>query len=119
MKYLFWFLWWFLTTSVWAIILTLPPSDGNKDIVLPWPTQVESNADVVINYIKLANDYLRFAMIVVAFAVLVWMGFKLFTNEAGSDEAKNVMKNGFIALWSGIVIILFSYTIVRLVINLL
>lgn len=85
-------------SSVGAIRLTLPPSDGNKDIAVTGPTQVESNADLVINYIKLANDYLWFAMIVVAFAVLVWMGFKLLTNDAGSDEAKNVLKNGFQAL---------------------
>ena len=108
-----------LVSSTNAIRLTLPPSDGNRDIAVTWPTQVESNANLIYNYIKLVNDYLRIAMIVISFIVLVWMGFKLMTNEAGTDGAKEALKNGFTSLWIGLAIILFSYTVVRLVINLL
>jgi len=41
------------------------------------------------------------------------------TNEAGSDNAKKVLKDGMLSAWAGIIIIMLSYTIVRLVINLL
>ena len=57
----------------YALRVTVPPSDGNQDIVLAGPTQIESNSDIILNYIKLINDYLRLAMIVVSFGVLVWM----------------------------------------------
>lgn len=106
-----------LIPSVSALRVVVPPSDGNQDIAVTGPTQIESNSDIVLNYIKLINEYLRIAMIVVSFGVLVWMGFKLFTNEAGTDGAKDVLKNWFTWLAAGIILILFSYTIVRLVIN--
>lgn len=97
--------------------LTLPGTHGSKDLNVP-QTRVTSNADFVYRYIQLANEYLWFAMVVVAFAVFVWMGYKLITNEAGTDSAKQTLKNGFVALSAGVVIVLFSYTVVRLVINL-
>ena len=62
-----------LSSSVSAIRVVVPPSDGNPDITLAGPTQIESNPDIILNYIKLINEYLRIAMIVVSFAVLVWM----------------------------------------------
>jgi hypothetical protein len=37
-------------------------------------------------------------MVVLSFAVFIRIGFKLFTNEAGTDGAKDVLKNGLIAL---------------------
>lgn len=59
-------------SSVAGIRLTLPPSDNSPDIQVTGPTQVESNADLILNYIKILNDYLWIAMIVVAFAIVVW-----------------------------------------------
>jgi hypothetical protein len=41
------------------------------------------------------------------------------TNEAGSDNAKKVLKEGILSAGAGILLIMLSYTIVRLVINLL
>ncbi len=122
MKYNFSFFLSFLSlvmSSVWAITLTLPATDGNKDIILTWPTQVESQSDLIVWYIQLLNQYLWFAMVVLLFVLLVWIGFKLMTNEAWSDDAKTVLKNGLMSAWAGIMIIVLSYTIVRLVINIL
>jgi hypothetical protein len=104
---------------VWAITLTVPPTDGNQDIVLTGPTQIESQSDLITWYIQLVNQYLRFAMIVLLFVLLVWIWFKLMTNEAGSDNAKKVLKDWILSAWAGIILIMLSYTIVRLVINLL
>ncbi len=119
MKYIVPILLYFLISSVQAITLTLPSADGNRDIVLTWPTQVESQSDLIIWYIQLLNQYLWFAMIVLLFVLLVWIGFKLMTNEAGSDDAKKVLKDGILSAWAGVIIIMLSYTVVRLVINLL
>jgi hypothetical protein len=48
------------------------------------------------------------------------MGFKLITNDASDQGAgKKVLKDGILSAWAGILIIMLSYTIVRLVINLL
>lgn len=109
----------FIIGSTSAIRITVPPSDGNRDVAVTWPTQIESNGDLVLNYIKLINEYLWIAMVMLSFAVFIRIGFKLFTNEAGTDGAKDVLKNGLIALWAGLMIILFSYTIVRVVINII
>lgn len=113
------FLYSLLSSSVHAITLTLPSTDGNRDIILTWPTQVESQSDLITWYIQLVNQYLWFAMIVLLFVLLVWIWFKLMTNEAGSDDAKKILKDGILSAWAGIMIIMLSYTIVRLVINLL
>lgn len=58
-------------------------------------------------------------MIVLLFVLVVRMGFKLMTNEAGSDQAKTILKSGLTSAFTGIIVIMLSYTIVRLVINLL
>lgn len=108
-----------LPSVVWAITLTVPPTDGNRDIILTWPTQIESQSDLITGYIQLANQYLWFAMIIIVFVLVVRIWFKLMTNEAGSDNAKKVLKDAIMSAWTGIMIILLSYTIVRLVINLL
>lgn len=106
-------------TQVWAITLTVPPSDGNQDIMVTWPTQVNAKADIITTYIQLVNKYLWFAMVVFLFALVVWMWFQIMTNEAGSDNAKKVLKNWLMSAGTGIGIILLSYTIVRIVVNLL
>ena len=105
-------------SSVTAITLQLPPTAGNEDIAMTGPTQVQGNEDLVYTYIQLANTYLWDIMILFLFALIVWMGFKVMTNKAGTDEAKAVMKNGLTAAFTGILIILFSYVVVRLLINL-
>jgi len=112
------FLFSLLSLSVHAIRLTLPSADGNRDIAVV-STQVESQSDLISWYIQLVNQYLWFAMIVLLFVLLVWMWFKLMTNEAWSDNAKKVLKDGILSAWAGIMIIMLSYTVVRLVINLL
>ncbi len=102
-----------------AITLTLPSTDGNKDIILTWPTQVEGNSDLIYQYIQRANEYLRLAMVVLCFAVVVWMWFKVMTNETWTDDAKAVIRKWLIAMWAWLLLIMLSYTIVRIVINIL
>ena len=73
MKYVTLVLLKFFIPVSYALRVTVPPSDGNQDIAILGDTKIESNADIVLHYIKLINDYLRLAMIVVSFGVLVWM----------------------------------------------
>lgn len=108
----------FLFSSVSAITLQLPPTAWNEDIAMTWPTQVQGKEYLVYTYIQLANTYLWDIMILFLFALIVWMGFKVMTNKAGTDEAKNVLKNWLMSAFTGILIILFSYVVVRLLINL-
>jgi hypothetical protein len=108
----------FFSTSVSAIRLTLPSADGNRDIAVV-STQVKSQSDLITWYIQLVNEYLWFGMIVFLFVLFVWIWFKLMTNEAGTDDAKKVLRDGILSAWAGIMIIMLSYTVVRLVINLL
>lgn len=107
-----------LFSSVSAITLQLPPTAWNEDIAMTWPTQVQAKEDLVYTYIQLANTYLWDIMILFLFVLIVWMGFKVMTNKAGTDEAKTVMKNWLTAALTWILIILFSYVVVRLLINL-
>ena len=107
------------SSSLFAITLTIPPSDGFQDIAVIGPQQVEGKTDLIYNYIQLANQYLWFAMIVICFVVVVRLWYKLMTNPAGSDEAKTALKKSIIAGGVGLAIIMISYTIVRLVINIL
>ena len=107
------------SSSLFAITLTIPPSDGFQDIAVIGPQQVEGEADLVYNYIQLANQYLWFAMIVICFIVVIRLWYKLMTNPAGSDEAKTALKKSIITVGIGLATIMISYTIVRLVINIL
>lgn len=109
----------FLSSSVSAITLIIPPNNGSQDIAVTWPQQVEGNAELVYSYIQLANQYLRFFMVVLCFVALVYMWYKLMTNPAWSDDVKKVMKDTIIWIGIGLVIAMMSYTIVRLIINLI
>lgn len=104
------------TTSAQNIRLSLPPSDNNPDISIG-STQLQASGDAVIDYIKLTTEYLWIAMIVLLFALLVWTGFKIMTQPW--SESKGILKQWLWAAGIGLAIVLFSYTIVRLVINLL
>lgn len=108
-----------IISSTEAIRLSIPPSDGFKDIAVQWPQHIDSNGDLVYNYIQLANQYLRFSIIIICFAALVWLWFKLITNQTGSDEGKTALKNTILWAGAGIVVAMISYTVVRLVLNLI
>lgn len=71
------------------------------------------------NFIGVLNQYLWFTITVISFGALLYAGFKLITTRnwqaEGLTTTLNIIKGGAI----GIMLAVFSYLIVRLIINLL
>ncbi len=109
----------FLWSYVSAITLTIPPSDGFQDIAVSGPQQIEGKTNLVYDYIQLATQYLWFSMIVICFVAVVYLWFKLMTNPAWSSEIKGVLKTTLTGVGIWLVVAMMSYTLVRLVINIL
>ena len=104
--------------TVVAINVTTPPSDGYEDITITWPTRVDGEEKDLFALIQLINQYLWFTIWVVCFALFLYGGFKLITargDEWGIKTAMNISMGSGI----GILISVFSYLLVRLVVNLL
>lgn len=101
-----------------AVVVEVPPAWGNEDIAVTGPTRVQADEFTLFEFIKLINDYLRFAMWAIALGVLVYGGIKLITAQWDPEKMSSANK---LLLWAavGIVIIIFSYAIVRLIVNLL
>ena len=101
-----------------AIIVEVPSQQGQQDVAVTWPTQIQADEGSFYDTIQLINKYLWFAISVVCMWVLVYGGFKLMT--ASGDDKKMSEANKLLT-WAliGIVISLLSYAIVRIVSNLL
>lgn len=101
-----------------ALIVEVPSQQGQEDVAVTGPTQIQADEGSFFDTIQLINKYLRFAISVVCMWVLVYGGFKLMT--ASGDEKKMEEANKLLT-WAliGIVISLLSYAIVRIVTNLL
>ena len=105
-------------SSSYAIIVEVPPQQGQEDVIVTWPTQIQADEGSFYDTIQLINKYLWFAISVVCMWVLVYGGFVLMT--ASGDEKKMEQANKLLT-WAliGIVISLLSYAIVRIITNLL
>lgn len=101
-----------------AIRVSVPPSDGFRDIAANGSQHIESNAEVVYDYLQLINEYLWFSIAVIVFAAVGYAWYKFLTSTWGGDEAKTTLKNVVTGTGVGILVVVMSYTIVRLVINL-
>lgn len=101
-----------------ALIVEVPPQQGQEDVAVTGPTQIQADEGSFYETIQLINKYLWFTIAVVCMWVLVFGGIKLMT--AQGDEKKMTEANKILT-WAliGIVISLLSYAIVRLVVNLL
>lgn len=96
----------------------LPSAGWNKDMQAIVRTgTVDSKWDDILWFINLANQYLWFILWVVAFWVLVYAGFKLITARWDEKEMKKLWGT---LMWIviGLFIAIFSYLIIRLVLNL-
>jgi hypothetical protein len=105
-------------STIQAVVVEVPPAWGSNDVVVSGPTRVVADESTVFSFIQFINQYLWLALGVVALGVLVYGGFKLISSQGdGSafDKARDLI------IWTviGIVIVILSYAIVRLVINLL
>ena len=100
-----------------AITLQVPTPSGQDDIIMSWPTQIQSNESTIFDVIQIINDYLRFAIVWMAMVVLVFGGIKLIV--AGDDKdvvatANKMIISSMIAIF----VSMLSYALIKLVVNL-
>ena len=100
-----------------AIVVQVPNNQGQQDVAVTGPTQVQGDESSFFQLIQTINQYLRFGIGVVCMAVLVIGGFKLITASGNPEKLKQANK---LLMWAliGILISLLSYSIIRLVVNL-
>ncbi len=108
---------WLNLLNVFGITLQVPTPSGQEDIVVTWPTQVESDESTVFDIIQIVNDYLWFAIAWVAMVLLVVAGLKLIT-ASGDKEQMTKANNMVIGSMIAIFVSILSYAIVKLVVNL-
>lgn len=106
-----------LLAQVSAVVVEVPPAWGNRDIAVTGPTRIQADESTVFSFIQLINDYLRFFMGAVAFWVLVYGGIRLITAQWDPDKLSSANRL-LLGAGIGIVIVIFSYAIVRLIVNL-
>lgn len=109
-----------LTTlfSTFAIVVEVPPSQWQEDVIVTGPTQIQGDEATFFQTIQTINKYLRFSIWVICMGVLIYWWIKLIT--AQWDQAKMKEANKLLT-WAliGILIVIFSYAIVRIIVNLL
>ncbi len=108
----------FAWASSFALIVQVPSQQGQDDLAITWPTQIQSDEGSFYDTLQLINRYLWFAISVVCMWVLVYWWFKLISaqwDEKKMQEANKLLTGAVI----GIVISLASYALVRLLVNLL
>jgi len=103
--------------SVLAVTLQVPTPSGQEDIVMTWPTQVESNESTIFDVIQIINDYLWFSVAWVAMVVFVYGGIKLIMARWNKEDTWAVT-GLIISSVIAIIISIVSYALIRLVINL-
>lgn len=109
-----------LTTlfSTFAIVVEVPSSQWQEDVIVTGPTQVQGNESTFFETIQTINKYLRFSIWAICMGVLIYWWIKLMTATWDAAKMKEANK---LLMWAlvGILIAIFSYAIVRIVINLL
>ena len=106
-----------LFSHVYAVTVEIPGDNiTSRDVNVPRST-IEWDQDSIILLIQQINEYLRFSIGAVALAVALYAGYQIIMSQW--DKAK--MKKGnelLIGALVGIFIAVFSYVLVRLVVNL-
>ncbi len=104
--------------STFAIVVEVPSSRGQEDIIVTWPTQIQSDEWTLFEIIQIINTYLWFSLGAICMGVLIFWWIKLIT--AQWDQAKMKEANTLL-MWAliWILIVIFSYAIIRVIINIL
>jgi len=104
--------------STFAIVVEVPSSQGQEDVMVTGPTQIQSDESTLFETIQIINKYLRFSIGAICMGVLIYGWIILIT--AGGDPAKMKQANTLL-MWAliGILIAIFSYAIIRIIVNLL
>lgn len=100
-----------------AINLQVPDGHAQADLAVVGPTQIEATESDLFDLINLINDYLWFSIWIICLWALVYGGIWLITSQWNDDKMKKANK---ILMWAliGILIAIFSYSVIRLVVNL-
>ena len=104
--------------STFAIVVEVPPSQGQEDVIVTWPTQIQWDESTFFETIQIINKYLRFSIWAICMGVLIFWWIKLITaswDPAIMKEANKLLM--WALIW--ILIAIFSYTIIRIIVNLL
>ncbi len=104
--------------STFAIVVEVPSSQWQQDVVVSWPTQIQADESTLFDIIQTVNMYLRFSIWAICMGVLIFWWIQLITaqwNEAKMKEANTLLM--WAIVW--IFISIFSYAIVRIIVNLL
>lgn len=104
--------------STFAIIVEVPSSQWQEDVIVTWPTQINADEWTIFEVIQTINKYLRFSIWAICMWVLIFWWIKLIT--AQWDQAKMKEANKLLTwalIW--ILIAIFSYAIVRIIVNIL
>ena len=100
-----------------AIILQVPPAQGQEDIIQTGPSQIQTDESTLFEIIQIINKYLWFSIWGVAMVVFVIAGFYLITASGNADQTKKANKMFFGSIIA-IMICIVSYSVVRILVNL-
>lgn len=112
-----WLFWVVNLVYTFWIVVQIPTPSGQEDIVVTWPTQVESNESTIFDVIQIINDYLWFAIAGVAMLVVVYAWFNLITAHGDKDKTSSATRM-VISAMIAIIVSMLSYAIIKLVVNL-
>ncbi|MEI6425774.1 MAG: hypothetical protein WCO66_00300 [Candidatus Absconditabacteria bacterium] len=105
-------------TMAHAIVLSIPDPEGNADVSSITPsTQISGDESSFFSSIQMVNKYLWMGLGLVCMVLLVYAGIGLITANGNDAKMKNSTKT-LIGSVIGIMICIFSYAVVRLVVNL-
>lgn len=104
--------------STYAIVVEVPSSQGQDDVMVTGPTQIEGDESTLFSTIQTINTYLRFTIWVVCMWVLIFWWIQLITAQGNEGKMKEGNK---LLMWAliWILIAIFSYALIRIIINLL
>ncbi len=104
--------------STFAIVVEVPSSQWQEDVIVTWPTQIQWDEGTFFETIQTINTYLRFSLWSICMGVLIFWWIKLITAQWDAAKMKEANK---LLMWAliGILIAIFSYAIVRIIVNLL
>lgn len=104
--------------STYAIVVEVPSSQWQEDVMVTWPTQIQADESTLFDTIQTVNSYLWFFIWAVCMGVLIFWWIKLITANGDSAKMKEANK---LLMWAivWIFISVFSYALVRIIINLL
>lgn len=104
--------------STFAIVVEVPSSQGQEDVMVTGPSQIQADESTLFETIQTINKYLWFSIWVICMWVLIFWWIKLITAQGDPTKMKEANK---LLMWAliWILIAIFSYALVRIIVNLL